>query len=64
LRVVAEITGRGRTMAAEVINFLWEGFHRQPDQVKGDILYMFGKIGDRRAQHGWKRCWPENITQK
>ena len=47
--VMEEIAGRNRAMAAEVINFLWEGFYRQPDQVKGDILYIFGEIGNRRA---------------
>ena len=47
--VVEEIAGRSPALAAEVINILWEGFYRQPDQVKGDILYLFGEIGDRRA---------------
>jgi glutaredoxin len=47
--VMEEIAGRNRAMAAEVVNFLWDGFYRQPDQVKGDILYMFGEIGDRRT---------------
>ncbi|UCD78366.1 MAG: thioredoxin family protein [Desulfobacterales bacterium] len=44
--VLEEIAGRNRAMAAEAINFLWEGFYRQLDQVKGDILYMFGEIGN------------------
>ena len=44
-----EIAGRNRAMADEVVTFLWEGFYRQPDQVRGDILYLFGEIGIRRA---------------
>jgi hypothetical protein len=51
-----EIAGRNRAMAAEVINFLWEGFYRQPDQVKGDILYTFGEIGHRRVA-----AWLEEV---
>jgi hypothetical protein len=51
-----EIAGRNRAMAAEVINFLWEGFSRQPDQVKGDILYTFGEIGHRRVA-----AWLEEV---
>lgn len=47
--VMEEIAGRSRALATEVINFLWERFYSQPDQVKGDILYMFGEIRDRRA---------------
>jgi glutaredoxin len=54
--VMEEIAGRNRPMSAEVINFLWEGFYRQPDQVKGDILYLFGEIGDRRAT-----AWLEEV---
>lgn len=47
--VMEEIAVHNRAMTAEVINFLWEGFYSQPDQVKGDILYMFGEFGDRRT---------------
>ena len=47
--VMEEIAGHNPTMAAEAINFLWQAFYRQPDQIKGDILYVFGEIGDRRA---------------
>ena len=54
--VMEEIAGRNRPMAAEVINSLWEGFYAQPDQVKGDILYMFGEIGDRRVA-----AWLEEV---
>jgi hypothetical protein len=54
--VMEEIAARNRAMTAEVINSLWEGFCRQPDQVKGDILYMFGEIGDRRTT-----AWLEEV---
>jgi len=54
--VMEEIAGRNRTMAVEVINFLWEVFYTQPEQVKGDILYMFGEIRDSRAT-----AWLEEV---
>ena len=44
-----EIADQNPILASEVIDFLWDRFHRLSDQVKGDILYMFGEIKDRRA---------------
>lgn len=54
--VMEEIAGRNRAMAAEAIDFLWDEFYRQPDQVKGDILYMFGEMGGRRVA-----AWLEEV---
>lgn len=47
--VMEEIAAQNPVMASEVIDFLWDRFHQLPDQVRGDILYMFGEIQDRRA---------------
>jgi len=47
--VLEEIAAQNPAMASEVIDFLWDRFQRLPDQIKGDILYMFGEIKDRRA---------------
>ena len=47
--VMEEIADQNPILASEVIDFLWGRFHRLSDQVKGDILYMFGEINDRRA---------------
>jgi len=47
--VMEEIADQNPVMASDVIDFLWDRFHRLPDPVKGDILYMFGEIKDRRA---------------
>ena len=44
--VMEEIADQNPVMASEVIDFLWDRFHQLPDQVKGDILYMFGEIGN------------------
>ena len=48
--VMEQIAAQNHAMASEVIDFLWNQFHRLPDQIKGDILYMFGEIGDRRTE--------------
>ena len=48
--VMEEIADLNPILASEVIDFLWNQFHQLPDQIKGDILYMFGEIGDRRAE--------------
>jgi hypothetical protein len=47
--VMEEVADQNPVMASEVIDFLWGRFQRLPDPVKGDILYMFGEIKDRRA---------------
>jgi len=47
--VMEEIADQNPAMASEVIDFLWDRFHPLPDQIKGDILYLLGEIGDRRA---------------
>ena len=45
-----EISAKNRALASGVIDFLWDRFHLLPDQIKGDILYLFGEIGDRRTE--------------
>jgi len=47
--VMEEIADRNPAMAAEVLSFLWNRFQVAPDPIKGDILYMFGEIGNCRA---------------
>ena len=47
--VMEEIADQNPALASEVIDFLWDRFHPLPDQIKGDILYLLGEIGDRRA---------------
>ena len=50
--VMEEIADQNPALASEVVDFLWQQFHGRPDPVKGDILYMFGEIKERRA-HTW-----------
>jgi len=47
--VMEEVADQNPILAAEVLDFLWDRFRRQQDQVRGDILYMMGEIQDRRA---------------
>jgi glutaredoxin len=47
--VMEEIAARNPAVASEAINPLWEHFDKATNQIKGDILYMFGEIGDRGA---------------
>ncbi|CAB1073017.1 hypothetical protein D1AOALGA4SA_1732 [Olavius algarvensis Delta 1 endosymbiont] len=54
--VMEEIADQDPGLAAEVLDFLWDRFHRQQDQVRGDILYMLGEIKDRRAA-----AWLEEV---
>ena len=47
--VIEEIAGKSPGMASAAIDPLWNRFGRVADQIKGDILYLFVEIGDRRA---------------
>ena len=47
--VIEEIAEKSPGMAAAAIDPLWNRFGRVADQIKGDILYLFGEIGDRRS---------------
>ena len=44
-----EIAEKNPRMASEAIDPLWVHFEGVADQVKGDILYLFGEIGDPRV---------------
>ena len=43
-----EIDSQNSELAAQVIDPLWERFHRVEDQVKGDIIYVLGGLGRDR----------------
>ena len=47
--VIEEIAGKNPGKALEAIGPLWARFEGVSEQVKGDILYLFGEIGDRRV---------------
>ena len=47
--VMEEIAEKNPRMASEAIDPLWAHFEGVADQVKGDILYLFGEIGDPRV---------------
>jgi glutaredoxin len=47
--VMEEIIDRQPELAAQAIKPLWERFFEVSDQVKGDILYVFGEIGKSQA---------------
>ncbi len=47
--VMEEIAEKNPTLASQAIDPLWAHFEAVADQVKGDILYLFGEIGDPRV---------------
>ena len=47
--VMEEIAQKASGLAAQAGAPLWDRFEGSADQIKGDILYLFGEIGDRRA---------------
>jgi glutaredoxin len=47
--VIEEIAEKDPAMASVAIAPLWEYFEQVSNQIKGDILYLFGEIGDRRS---------------
>ena len=47
--VIEEIAAQAPRIASEIIEPLWGHFEQVSDQIKGDLLYLFGEIGDIRA---------------
>jgi hypothetical protein len=47
--VIEEIAGKNPDLAAEALNPLWDRFHEASVQIQGDILHVFGEIGDPRS---------------
>jgi len=47
--VMEEIVDQNPAMASGAVDFLWDRFPGLPDQIKGDVLYLFGEIRDRRT---------------
>ena len=47
--VMEEIAEKNPRMASQAIEPLWAHFEAVADQVKGDILYLFGEISDAKA---------------
>ncbi len=47
--VMEELVSQRPQLAVRVINPLWERFSEVSEQVKGDILYVFGEIGSPDA---------------
>jgi hypothetical protein len=46
--VMEEIAEKNPDLAANVLNPLWDRFHEASVQIQGDILHVFGEIGDPR----------------
>jgi len=47
--VIEEIAGKNPDLAAEALIPLWDRFHKASIQIQGDILHVFGEIGDPRS---------------
>ena len=47
--VMEEIADQNPEIAAQVIEPLWKRFHGVADQVKGDILYVFGELSAAKS---------------
>jgi hypothetical protein len=47
--VIEEIAGKNPDLAAEALSPLWDRFHGASVQIQGDILHVFGEIGDPRS---------------
>ena len=47
--VIEEIAEKNPDLAAEALSPLWGRFHQASIQIQGDILHVFGDIGDPRS---------------
>ena len=54
--VMEEIVEDNPELASEALDPLWQRFHRASSQIQGDILHVFGEIGNPRSV-----SWVESI---
>ena len=47
--VIEEIADKNPDLAAEALSPLWDRFHEASVEIQGDILHVFGEIGDPRS---------------
>jgi hypothetical protein len=47
--VIEEIAEKKPDLAAEALSPLWDRFQQAPVQIQGDIIHVFGEIGDPRS---------------
>jgi thiol-disulfide isomerase/thioredoxin len=47
--VIEEIVEKNHALASAAVDPLWKQFDHVPDQIKGDILYLFGEVADPKV---------------
>jgi glutaredoxin len=47
--VIEEIADKNPALAAQALSPLWDRFHEASVEIQGDILHVFGEIGDPRS---------------
>ena len=62
--VIEEIVSKNRNLAAEALSPLWDRFHGSSVQIQGDILHVFGEIGDPRSVSWLERVLSGNFDRE
>ncbi len=62
--VLETIAAENGGLASEMLHPLRERFDEVSDQIKGDILYMFGEIGDPRATAWLQTVLSDNFDEE
>jgi hypothetical protein len=62
--VIEEIAEKKPDLAAEALSPLWQRFHQASVQVQGDILHVFGEIGDPRSVSWLETVLSGNYSQE
>jgi HEAT repeat protein len=62
--VMEEIAGINPDLAAEALSPLWDRFHEALPQIQGDILHVFGEIGDPRSVSWLETVLSGNFDQE
>jgi glutaredoxin len=62
--VMEEIAGINPDLAAEALSPLWDRFHEAPPHIQGDILHVFGEIGDPRSVSWLETVLSGNFDQE
>ena len=62
--VIEEITAKNPDLAAGALSPLWDRFPEASVQIQGDILHVFGEIGDPRSVSWLERVLSGNLNRE
>ena len=62
--VIEEIADKNPDLSAQALRPLWDRFHEASVEIQGDILHVFGEIGDPRSVSWLETVLSDNFDEE